>query len=955
MSLYKYYQVHGGEELWTPCTDTTDLEAIKPTFVTVLSCDTLLAKDSPGVLVDNAKYLGPLYFDLDSEDITDSIAGAKVLWAKLQGYGLLASDVEIYLSGKKGLHFLVQPIVFMEKIAPVNRLPAIYKELAFSLAVDTMDFAVYSARRGRMFRTHYNVRENGNYKVQITATELEDLTAESYQAICKNPRPLTPKTPAHRPAFSILYEGTRQKVQALKKARVKPVDAAMLRRHLPIVKRLMDGERIKESAGFNKIAIQLGIYAFAAKLSEDELIEQCQGLINGHHGDGYRYNSASKRENELRRMYNYLEDGVGYDYAIGPISAMLEQRNEFDEDDENSSEELTIEDNSGIFTKGNHYFAATEQGDRHIMDARFDDVETLLDPASDSIALIKATLFTGTKSYRVKLEREAFSGNGNLHKAISDKGAAFTGTDIHARYIYTHMLKETKVNGITSYATTSEGLDLVCMPHSAILEAREPFLIWADASVVRVPESLRDKGLRMELAPEQGQLPLLKTDLVNNPTWPEFVTANEDNADKFQSVLEGLIECQTPCSLANLIGWTTASFFTQLFRKVYSQFPLLHIAGPAGTGKTQMMMALMRMFYKEQAPQMFSAGSTIFSLHTAMGSSASIPVVLDEYKPHTMHPQKVEDLRSAFRSSYNGQAVARGGGNRMSSSFKALSYTYLLGPTVFMSEAAESESAILHRSVVVTLKRQPGRFAAKSAPAWGKLQAAPNLLGIFGAHLAASIIERYTPARLKEEFDPIHAAALKKWMPQPEDNLENTDAETLKLKNNMQERVLFNYAVAEFGLQVFKSTVELFFPGKVEHFADLLNPLITAQYTELHNVVSTSIPEYLKVLDEFSNMSRFPLDHGSRLGNKADFEIGSIGGKATLNIIAKLAYNKYRMHCRTINALPMYMNAESFAQSLKNCPVFITTGTGTKTISQETLVLDYEEMQRKGVYPFYAK
>ena len=958
MTLYRSYQLVGGVESWTVCRDDEKFDEIKPTFITVLSCDTLMTKDSPKTMIEGAKYLGPLYFDLDdANDVGPAIEGAQLLWSKLKGYGLSCDDVEIYLSGKKGLHLLVQPVVFMEKVAAINKLPQIYKEIAFNLAVDTMDFSVYSARRGRMLRTHYNVRDNQNYKVQITTDELENLTAESYQEICKTPRPLLPKTPVFRAALSILYETVRQRIMALKKVRTKPVDAATLRRHLPIVQRLMNGENVKDGVGFNKIAIQLALYAHEAKLTEDAFIDACAGLINKHNGDGYRYNSASKRQQELRRMYSYLEEGTGYEYAIGPISAMLAERDEFAEDtdtEESDEESGPEEDNSGIFVRNNNYFAATEQGDRHIMDGRFKNVSTLLDMPTDSIALIKATFVSGNRSFEVKHEREIFSNNSMLHKAVSSKGASFTGTDIHARYIYTHMLKETKNGSNVSYVTTSEGLDLVVMPHSAIVEARTPFLIWADASSVRIPESLYSKGLRMELAPEDNQ-PLLKTDLINNPRWPDFVAERPENAGRFQIALEGLLQCQEATSIGNMVGWTVATFFTQLFRKAYTQFPLMHIAGPAGTGKSQMMTALMRMFYKEEVPQIFAANSTIFSLHTAMGSSASIPVVLDEYKPAMMHQQKVEDLRSAFRSNYNGQPVTRGGGNRMSSSFKSLSYTHLTGPVVFIAEAPENETAILHRSVLITLKRLTGRNAAKSAEAWANLQEHGQLLGILGAHLVSTIITKYSVAKLREEFDPIYKARLAEWMPKPEDTLENTPADVLKMKQNMQERVIFNYSVAEFGFKVFKSTVELFFPDKVEYFNAMLAPIQAAHYYELANVISSAIPEYLKVMDVFSDMSRFPPENPARLTKGVEFEIGSIGGKATLVIVGRLAYNKYRMYCKSIMAVPLYTNAESYVQSMKNSPVFIAIGTGTKTVAQETMILDYEEIQRKGIYAFFTK
>jgi len=47
MTLYRSYQLVGGTEDWVTCHDTIDFDELKPTFITVLACDTLLAKDSP--------------------------------------------------------------------------------------------------------------------------------------------------------------------------------------------------------------------------------------------------------------------------------------------------------------------------------------------------------------------------------------------------------------------------------------------------------------------------------------------------------------------------------------------------------------------------------------------------------------------------------------------------------------------------------------------------------------------------------------------------------------------------------------------------------------------------------------------------------------------------------------------------------------------------------------------
>lgn len=957
MSLYKAYQLQGGNEKWVTCHADANFEEIKPSFITVLACDTLLDKDSPKGMVEAAKYFGPLYFDLDSSDLSESIAGTQDLWVKLQGYGLQETDVEIFCSGKKGLHVLVQPVTFMEKLLPVNKLPAVYKEIAFHLATDTLDFAVYSGRRGRMLRTHYNQRDNDNYKVQISVAELAALTPASYAQLCSAPRPLLVTAPVFRPQLAILYESIRQRIAALKKVRTKPVSADTLRRHLPIVQKLMAGEGVKDGIGFNKIAIQLAIYAHEAKLSEDQLVEQCQGLIKDHSGDGYRYNTPFKREHELRRMHAYLDESSGYDYAIGPIQAMLEP---VESEEEEGEETYVEEDNSGIFTKGANYFAATEQGDRHILNCRFKDTVALLNPQDENISLLKTKLVVGDRSYDIKLERDAFANNSALHRAISDKGAAFTGTDAHARYIYTIMLKEIKNKETkeVTYATTSEGLDLLCMPRSVIVEARTPFMVWADGHSVQVPASLVAKGLKVELAPDPGPEPILKTDLAMAPIWPVWLSQAENNRDKMYNMLEGLLQCQESVSLAKIIGWCCATFFTQLFRRVYSQFPSLHIAGPAGTGKSRMMESMMRMFYYNELPQIQSASSSTFALTSAMAGSASIPVVIDEYKPHSMGPQKVEEMRSFFRSSYNGHSVSRGGGNRNTSNFRGLNSVVLSGPIVFMAEAMETEVAVLHRTVLVTLRRQPGKMNMRTKPNWDKFQNNLKAMPIIGHAIAADIINNYTLDSFTENFQPLLDEAMRKLTSQVTDTEENCDAQTLSLKSKMNERIVFNHAVTEFGLRVFGTTVEKFFgPEDAAPLLELIDKMTVDVYNpaELAKLTDNSVPEYIKVLIMFSDMSRFPEDSPSCLVNGADFEVADMGGKPTIAIVGRLAYNKYRMHCRAINVVPLFMNDSSFVQAMKDSPMHMGNGTGTKAVKQETLILDYDAMIRQGVYGFHRK
>ena len=114
--------------------------------------------------IDALKYSGPMYFDLDGEDIETVIEKAKNLMGKLIGdYDFNPNALRMYATGGRGFHFEIPWETFIPKPSKqgISRLPAIYREMAYELYVDTLDMRVYSARKGRMWRTPGVKRENG--------------------------------------------------------------------------------------------------------------------------------------------------------------------------------------------------------------------------------------------------------------------------------------------------------------------------------------------------------------------------------------------------------------------------------------------------------------------------------------------------------------------------------------------------------------------------------------------------------------------------------------------------------------------------------------------------------------------------------------------------------------------------------------------------------------------------
>jgi len=1297
--MYVYYQIVGGHEPWLTQKVGLEFSEPLPTFVTVLATDIIINDSVPKDAVEKVRYMGDFYCDLDAADIEESIKGGQALYSKFQEYGLQEGDVRIFLSGKKGLHFLVPQQVFMDRVSPLQKLPAIYKEVAFTLAVDTMDFRVYTAKRGRMLRTCYNVRENGNYKVPITAQELKDLTAESYDRLCKAPRSVSVGEPKYRAKFAILFDTARQKVTRVKERKSKPVDAAALRRHMPTIQKILDG-KASPDAGFNKIAMQLALYARDSGISPEQLVKDADGLLQHHQSDGYRYNTYAKRRHELVRMCEYVDDNPSYDFAIEPFLSLLPKSEAGDTKNAvhggDSDDEGQVAHGGVVQRDGAYWALGGDAGDKLVLGAYFSNATVLHDRTHGSISCLMTEIVTPSGPKPVSVERADFASSSSLHKLCSAYGVSFMGSDIHARGIYELMLKSIEPN---VYVTESEGLDVINIPSSQFELARKPFLIWADGKGVRVPQEIADLGIQIKFQGYPDPAGVIKTDLTNAPPMRQWLE-EEDNRERMGRTLQSLFKCFPPDVIGKTVGWMVACFWRQLFHEGYGKFPIMHVNGVAGAGKclgygTPVIMhdgtikpvqdivagdkllgpdggvrnvlittrgremlykvtplkgdpyivneshilslkksdrgtlrlttqtvasdadivnvsvktvfdserryssklkgwrpealefpvpkedlpvdpywlglwlgdgrsndvaiykpegpasewlrgyaerlgltlraydygssgcpgwaivgdykeggnplrtflrtwnlidnkhipaayrtasiadrrrliaglldsdghltnggydwiskdealandfmficrsvglaaymkpcekgikstgysgtyyrvsvsghcdqlpclakkapprlqvkrhlvtgitvekldvgdyygfqldgdslfllgdftvthnseyttSLLHFFYYNQEPRVLTPSSTPYSILATISGSASIPIVVDEYKPNEMPREIHHRLKLMFRDAYNKRETSRGGGNRTKDNYNALSVVQLSAPIAFVAEAMETETALLERSVIVTIKRQPTKVTTRTYRLFKEFYDNREVLGMIGHHVAARVARTWTVDKLREEFDTIYNSARNEFLLQPGDEAILTEEEIMK-KSNMKERVVYNLSVASFGLSKLEQLLRAAFPNYSELFGEVMPTLHDGVFSRLDDSARNTLPEYLKVLLSMSDMTQLANDHPYVLVDGVEFVITEEGGFQTLNIVARMAYAKYRAWYRSQGQQPLFTNEDAFVHSLKDAPQFLRLGYGTAVLRTESVLLDYTALLRAGIPAYKGK
>lgn len=315
------YSTGSGMDAWqdvTPAELREMLEGTSPTaFRTILS---RTGEDA---------YQGPFHIDVDAGDIEEAIEAMRKVLDKLEALGLDLNAVRLFATGGKGFHAEVPEACFMSKPGPVEGLPGIYRQMAYAEYVDCWDLRVYSGRRGRLWRVPNVKRENGAYKVPVIASEIRSMTPETYAQLCSEPRPFPAlAAPVLCPGLAALFVEARDKV-ASKVSRVRKWSAAEteLRQRFsgncpPSLQAVMGGQ-VQSPVGFNELALQVCLLAHALGWDEDRLIRECAGLIANHDSDGHRYNSPRKRENELRRMFDYTAGNVAYEFSVGGLRSVL--------------------------------------------------------------------------------------------------------------------------------------------------------------------------------------------------------------------------------------------------------------------------------------------------------------------------------------------------------------------------------------------------------------------------------------------------------------------------------------------------------------------------------------------------------------------------------------------------------------------------------------------------------
>jgi len=970
---YYYAQQIGGNEVWKPIREDKLDTLNSPMFLTVLSVDIPISDDATREQLSEAKYKGPLYFDLDDASSPASTAvHAQKLVGRLEEQGVFPAQLEIFASGGKGFHILVPEQCFLVK--PVKSglpfLPAIYKEMAFALAVDSMDFRVYTARKGRMFRCANVKRPNGLYKVRITADELQamaemavedpEAAAEHYKELCATPRKdleVTQDSPELATGMLALFDTAKSKI-AKAATKIKKQKPVKFPNELPSFDALLRGEGIKPDTGFHPIAMQIAITAHARGMTLQDLLQKAEGLCENHESDGHRYNTASKRKAELARMYDYTEDNPCYVYSPHAIGDLLTHNapdlhglevtvEEIEEGMLGSTEEDSESseyDHANVIMTKQGIFTLTELGPKQLTSASFANVIELRSAEDGGIIALEADMRIGGKTYpNLTLTLDDFNSVNGFNRMIMRYGQAFSGSDIQARGAYMRIVEKARKEGNSMYVIAKEGLSVVKIAFHEDEAAKQGFLVWADRQQVIVEPGMEEKGMALKFVGFPEKAGQFQTDLSSAPALTSWIK-EDNNKEAMREFLQNLLHCQSPAYLGKLLGWTMACHYRALFHEAHGKFPMLHINGAAGSGKTEMTKLFANLHYYTVEPKMLTPTSTIFAVTQAVAGSASIPLVLDEFKPSEMLPATYDKFKLILRDAYNCRVVERGGGTRENADYRSVHKTQLSAPICFIAEAAESESALMERVVLLTLVKPPvvraQAYLAKFMAAVGNR----SMLGILGHYCSAQIVKRMTVKSMSEEFLPLYNKTRSELMLQAGEV--NLSAEELAKKSGAKERTVYNYAVCKYGLFKLQNLIRGLYGSE---FDSVFDDMQSTMCSTVEDIQAQTVPEWLKVLNTFADMSRVDPMLNYHLVEGRDYAFVSSGGMNCIELYVRACYFKYRAYSAASRSKPLFPSESAFGHALNSLPALVSKG---HSIDLETPggshIFDLEELRSAG-------
>jgi hypothetical protein len=712
--MYRYVQ-ETEKSSWIPVRtanlDST-LAELNPKKMTILEVTELVegAREKTSY-----SYKGPLYFDIDcKEDVGLALQSGAELCDKLFALGLPKTGAQIFISGAKGLHVLVDQ-KFFSSGRPIKALPLVYKEMAKELYVPGMDFAVYSCGKGNSWRRVNMERADGNFRVPVLYDELRDLTVEQYRELASKPRELAPviAKPEKLAYLATLFEDCR-KVATTPQATQIPVTDLDLKEIKdetpPCVDAMVKFSGIRSEKNFNQVALQVAVYLARSGVTPEKADSMLSLLAEN--GTSSKYATLRSRVEHAKGQYHYAKNS-NYTFGCNSMRALLDKSpcSGCPIEDSGASQSSTSAA-GGLIERDDGYYILGTKEDRVVSNFVLKPTDVYLEIPQD-----------GSRPRRVGTRMEVMQTHEAVTSLIFDESSwisrtgmiremegfsnlVFYGSDIEVQKIKHHVLDKDYDMG-EIYRVHTSGILLDRISNSEVYTYVEP-------------------GMSINSNKVQGTHEFIGK-LVAKPYFSdaEICPKGDEDAD---DALSALLSINRPLEIAMVAGWCCACHLKTQLMSSYHQFPVLSIWGGAGAGKSvtaSLVTWLNGTDYMTRDTAVNVANITEFAIREYAASTTTIPRILEEYNKSKMRMSTYKVVGETLKASWNGERVLRGtigSGGSGSRTGATLSEIPISSPMLVISEQELDMPALVERSLRVRLSKdsRKGRQEALKVASRGR-------------------------------------------------------------------------------------------------------------------------------------------------------------------------------------------------------------------------------------------
>jgi DNA primase catalytic subunit len=651
---------------------------------------------------------GDLAMDIDAKDLNLAISWANKLLDLLEKWEVDLNQIGIYCSGSKGFHVVVPQKIFGDgqPVQSLNKLHGYMAAVIENEAGIVLDRNLYKTRAMlRIANTdHQKEGKKGRWKVQVSADEVRRMTVEDYLQYVTGPRSINVigfTTKAHNVELGKLWKKAKDAVKAAQKVQHSPVPDEDLDefgdgRFPECIRAMLDPNKIKKTGlqgRFNAVSMQVGAFLGHAQnitgKGRDDYIKQ---LVHAYESGNHP--TPELREKHVRGNVSLAEKG-NLDFSCGGCKSVLEHNPcagcPVQEKQRAAAEQSTsiVDDEEGYLYKnhkgeGMRIATFTLTRERQICSIGDGGIHLHADHVSVNVKNKSGVV----ESTQVHIPAEDWVSLASLSKKVASvRGAMFlTSNDamLTALRLYLQQTQDPEVimksDKIGIHVTRST-------------DGKEP-KVWVENGW-----SVDDAGITSKIMYE-GDAGDTCVSLCGIPR------AKPEDTEVVE-YLDRLMHSNVDVSVGHLLGWASACHLKEHLNAIQMpEFPLLHIAGQKGAGKTHTATVYSALTGTRLVNGPMVVGlATPLPIKKALSESTTVARVFDEFNKPQMEFNRYTKILECFKAAYVRQGISTGyiGKKSIGGVNTAVDRQAATAPCIYLSKEATASEELLQRSIVIKI------------------------------------------------------------------------------------------------------------------------------------------------------------------------------------------------------------------------------------------------------------